>query len=263
MASPDDSPDRGDRGGGSRRAGAPRLYLYVARARGPVGRDRRPPGSTGSPAHTAKFHLDKLVEEGLLDTDFRRLAGRRGRGPVGRRSCTDEQRARWTVSLPERRYELAGELLAAAIEATTAQGWTGQRATPWRQAGRATRTAVGRDGARRDLCDVLAAHGYEPHLEDGDLRHPANCPFHALAREHTALVCGMNLHLLAGPARGARMLGVHRRPGAEPGQLLRGPRTDDDRVHATPDRIGTWAGRGSTRRNGGCARAPGRTAPTR
>ena len=24
----------------------------------------------------------------------------------------------------------------------------------------------------------------------------ANCPFHALAREHTALVCGMNLHLI-------------------------------------------------------------------
>ncbi len=25
----------------------------------------------------------------------------------------------------------------------------------------------------------------------------ANCPFHALARDHTALVCGMNLHLIA------------------------------------------------------------------
>jgi predicted ArsR family transcriptional regulator len=24
----------------------------------------------------------------------------------------------------------------------------------------------------------------------------ANCPFEALAREHTALVCGMNLHLI-------------------------------------------------------------------
>jgi predicted ArsR family transcriptional regulator len=24
----------------------------------------------------------------------------------------------------------------------------------------------------------------------------ANCPFHALARDHTALVCGMNLHLI-------------------------------------------------------------------
>jgi len=24
----------------------------------------------------------------------------------------------------------------------------------------------------------------------------ANCPFHALAREHTELVCGMNLHFV-------------------------------------------------------------------
>jgi hypothetical protein len=27
-----------------------------------------------------------------------------------------------------------------------------------------------------------------------------NCPFHALARTHTALICGMNLELLLGPA---------------------------------------------------------------
>ncbi|WP_433508456.1 hypothetical protein ACQP04_28940 [Pseudonocardia halophobica] len=35
---------------------------------------------TELPRHTAKFHLDKLVEEGLLDTELRRLTGRRGPG---------------------------------------------------------------------------------------------------------------------------------------------------------------------------------------
>jgi hypothetical protein len=46
----------------------------------------------------------------------------------------------------------------------------------------------------------------------------ANCPFHELAREHTALVCGMNLHLIAamldelGQAPGARRT----RPGTGP-----------------------------------------------
>ena len=30
----------------------------------------------------------------------------------------------------------------------------------------------------------------------GDRVVLANCPFHALAREHTALVCSMNLHLI-------------------------------------------------------------------
>ena len=42
---------------------------------------------------------------------------------------------------------------------------------------------------------VLTAHGYEPRGQ-GDRVMLANCPFDALAREHTALVCGMNLHLI-------------------------------------------------------------------
>ncbi len=42
---------------------------------------------------------------------------------------------------------------------------------------------------------MLAAHGYEPRVA-GRRVVLANCPFHALAREHTALVCGMNLHLI-------------------------------------------------------------------
>jgi predicted ArsR family transcriptional regulator len=41
----------------------------------------------------------------------------------------------------------------------------------------------------------LEALGYEPHERDGVVEL-LNCPFHALAQEHTALVCGMNLHLV-------------------------------------------------------------------
>ena len=52
------------------------------------------------------------------------------------------------------------------------------------------------DAAALDgVAAVLAAHGYEPRVQ-GDRVVLANCPFHALAREHTALVCGMNLHLI-------------------------------------------------------------------
>ncbi len=45
------------------------------------------------------------------------------------------------------------------------------------------------------VCDVLATHGYEPRLDDGTVTL-LNCPFHLLAKEHTELVCGMNLALL-------------------------------------------------------------------
>ena len=46
-----------------------------------------------------------------------------------------------------------------------------------------------------DVLALLAEHGYEPRVEGAEIVL-ANCPFHALARDHTALVCGMNLHLL-------------------------------------------------------------------
>jgi predicted ArsR family transcriptional regulator len=49
----------------------------------------------------------------------------------------------------------------------------------------------------RAITDVLADHGYEPRSDD-DAITLINCPFHALAREHTELVCGMNLDLLSG-----------------------------------------------------------------
>ncbi len=183
------------------------LYLYVVSQLDPVSRDQAAAG-VGVARHTAKFHLDKLVEEGLLDTDFRRLTGRQGPGAGRPAKLYRRAAGEVSVSLPERRYDLAGQLMAAAIDEATTAG------TPVHQAldraaasfGAALGEQAGRAAdpgdvatARRDLCDVLAAHGYEPHL-DGDLVTLQNCPFHALAREHTALVCGMNLALVAAAA---------------------------------------------------------------
>ena len=53
----------------------------------------------------------------------------------------------------------------------------------------------GDPAALDDIAAVLDAHGYEPRVQ-GDQVVLANCPFHTLAREHTALVCDMNLHLI-------------------------------------------------------------------
>jgi predicted ArsR family transcriptional regulator len=50
---------------------------------------------------------------------------------------------------------------------------------------------------------VLLSIGYEPQ-DDGDgglLLH--NCPFHRLAKDHTASICAANLALLIGAADGA------------------------------------------------------------
>ena len=49
------------------------------------------------------------------------------------------------------------------------------------------------------MCAALTTHGYEPRIKGAAILL-ANCPFDALAREHTELVCGMNLALLGAVA---------------------------------------------------------------
>src|SRR6186997_3210060 len=90
------------------------LFRYVVDQAEPVSRDQASEG-VGVARHTAKFHLDKLVEEGLLDTEFRRLSGRRGPG-AGRPTKLYRRSARQvTVTLPERHYDLAAQILASGV----------------------------------------------------------------------------------------------------------------------------------------------------
>jgi predicted ArsR family transcriptional regulator len=176
------------------------LYLYVAAQPVPVSRDQAAEG-VDLPRHTAKFHLDKLVEEGLLDTEFRRLSGRRGPG-AGRPTKLYRRSAREVaVTLPQRHYDLAGQILAGAVEAAA------RDAVPVLEAVHRAAADCGRRLGTREqpgegevspldvIATRLAGQGYEPRIRDGVVVL-ANCPFHALAREHTDLVCGMNLHLI-------------------------------------------------------------------
>jgi predicted ArsR family transcriptional regulator len=48
---------------------------------------------------------------------------------------------------------------------------------------------------------VLSARGFEP-ARVGDRLVLRNCPFDALAREHTALVCGVNRDYVGGVLEG-------------------------------------------------------------
>ena len=189
------------------------LYLYVVAQPEPVSRDQAAAGA-GLPRHTAKFHLDKLVADGLLDTGYRRLSGRRGPG-AGRPTKLYRRSGRQVaVTLPPRHYDLAGQILARAVEDAARDGVpvlqavqraaveAGHRlgaAQRLRDEGSAAASgaavALDHAAALEDVAAVLAAHGYEPRVQD-DRVVLANCPFHALAREHTALVCGMNLHLI-------------------------------------------------------------------
>ena len=179
------------------------LYLYVAAQPEAVSRDQAAAG-VDLPRHTAKFHLDKLVEEGMLDTEFRRLSGRRGPG-AGRPTKLYRRSAREvSVTLPPRQYDLAGQILADAVEVAARDGVPVVDAVHQAAAECGRRLGAGAQQVRDavptaspldDVACVLSAQGYEPRVQDGVVVL-ANCPFHALARDHTDLVCGMNLHLI-------------------------------------------------------------------
>src|SRR5215207_4113281 len=91
-----------------------RLYDHVVRAPEPVSRDDVA-GATGVPRPTTAFHLDRLVADGLLDVHYERRSGRTGPGAGRPAKLYRRAEGAVSVSLPERHYDLAGELLAAAM----------------------------------------------------------------------------------------------------------------------------------------------------
>jgi predicted ArsR family transcriptional regulator len=171
-----------------------RLYEYVVRARGPVGRDEACE-AVGISRATAAFHLDRLADEGLLDVLHQRLSGRTGPGAGRPAKLYLRPEREVEVSLPQRSYELAGQLLAGAVEDADAAGGPIRDALASRA--HDTGREMGRGTPSDDPLPLLEAHGFEPRTEAGVVRL-GSCPFHHLAQQHNELVCGMNLHLLEG-----------------------------------------------------------------
>jgi predicted ArsR family transcriptional regulator len=177
-----------------------RLYEHVVRSPRPVSRDDVA-GAVGVPRPTTAFHLDRLVADGLLDVHYERRSGRTGPGAGRPAKLYRRAECSVSVSLPERRYDLAGELLATAVAEAEASGER-PAAVLGRQAFERGRELAAGAGAGRDaVLDVLEEHGFEPRVDDGGIAL-ANCPFHTLAQQHTELVCGMNLRLLEGVVDG-------------------------------------------------------------
>jgi predicted ArsR family transcriptional regulator len=181
------------------------LYLYVSAHPAPVSRDQAA-DALGIARDTAKFHLDKLAEEGLLDIDFKRLTERRGPGAGRPTELYRRSNRQLSVTLPERRYDLAAQLLASAIDDAIADSTpitdalSVAAAARGRTVGDQARAAAGPGVNRERLldctCEALTEQGYAPHRAGGTIVL-SNCPFDAVARDHTQLICGMNLAMLA------------------------------------------------------------------
>ncbi len=191
------------------------LYLHVATQRRPVSRAEAA-AAQGVPRTVAAFHLDKLVEAGLLHVSHGRTTGRRGPG-AGRPAVLYSRAERQhELSIPPRSYALASRLLADAVEEAGADRLL--QAVADREGERQGRTEAGlATTASPDLETVAAAlgrRGYEPERES-DRLWSRNCPFHELSQANPPVICGMNLALLKGLVRGlgAQTLEVRMDPG--------------------------------------------------
>ncbi len=199
-----------------------RVYDYASAAPEGVSRD----GVTralGLARSVAAFHLDKLAEAGLLTVEFRRPAGRAG--PGAGRPAKWYRRAEGEISLsvPERRYDLAATLLARAAERSEREGLSVAVALceAAREEGRRLGAAL-EDGpagmpVRERLLTLLAEAGYAPRVEEGVVVL-GNCPFHLLAEQHRELVCTMNHELLTGLAEAAGLPTAAARLQPSPGR---------------------------------------------
>jgi predicted ArsR family transcriptional regulator len=192
-----------------------RLYEHVVRSPQPVSRDDVA-GAMGVPRPTTAFHLDKLVADGLLDVHYERRSGRTGPGAGRPAKLYRRAECSVSVSLPERRYDLAGELLAGALAEADRSGERPAAVLDRRAFLRGQELGAGRGVGREAVLAVLEEHGFEPRIDDDGVAL-ANCPFHTLAQEHTELVCGMNLRLLEGVLDGVADAGMCASLRPEPG----------------------------------------------
>lgn len=201
------------------------LYDHVAASSEPVSRDDAA-AALGISRELGAFHLDRLVEAGLLETEYRRRSGRTGPG-AGRPAKFYRRGDReLTISFPPRRYDVAADVMATALDRLETSSGADAVRTVARERGEEIgreirRSAGARPGRRRlrvALIDTLRGSGYEPEVDEASgAVHLRNCPFHTLAASHRELTCGMNLAWADGMTDALIDVGLRPELAPEPG----------------------------------------------
>ena len=177
------------------------LYEFVAQQETPVRREEAA-SALGISRELAAFHLDRLVQGGLLEADYRRPAGNRG-GPGAGRPPKRYRRAAGevAVSLPPRRYHLIADVLAEAL--TRGDVLRGAEAVA--EVARRRGSEIGleaRNGSESpwngnrvaaELQKLLQRSDFDPAVDAESRKiYLRNCPYERLASDYRALTCGMN-----------------------------------------------------------------------
>ncbi|WP_425860588.1 helix-turn-helix transcriptional regulator [Arthrobacter sp. TWP1-1] len=154
--------------------------------------------SLGLPRSTIRVHLDRLVDEHLLLVEFRKIGDRTGPGSGRPTKLYTAAHHEVSASVPSRHYDLAAQLLAAAVQHSIDDSVDIQQAL----------AVVAHDEGKRmgraagTIQEMLASTGYEPESDGEGGTIMANCPFHRLSLEHTSVVCSLNGALLGGALEG-------------------------------------------------------------
>jgi len=192
-----------------------RMYEFIRAGRRPITREEAA-ASIGISRKLAAFHLDKLVEVGLLRASFAPVGGIRrvGRTP----KVYEPTEAGVQISIPERHHDLLAEVLIDAVLAEDDGQPAREAATDLaRERGvrlggeERERLRPGRLGTERALtliAAVLAGQGFEPDREGPTRLRLRNCPFQPLAGKAPDLVCGLNHAFLTGVVDGLRATSV-------------------------------------------------------
>jgi predicted ArsR family transcriptional regulator len=194
-----------------------RLYRYVERQTVAVSRDEAAE-AVGTSRAMAAFHLDKLVELGLLRAEYRRLGGRTGRGAGRPSKLYRRSRRQFTLTFPERNHELLARLLAEEAAHHDASSTDAPAGRYGRSLGARARKRISNGAAqprlRQCVEDVLEDLGFEPFRSDtGDTR-ARNCPFDPLSRSYSAVVCRAAIALVGGVIEGSGANSVEARRDA-------------------------------------------------
>jgi predicted ArsR family transcriptional regulator len=188
------------------------LFELVAASPGAMGRDEVA-NATGIPRSTVSFHLDRLVQDGLLAVEFHKPPGKTGPGSGRPAKMYRPVAGEIGASVPDRNYDLAGELMAAAIERSDTAGDPIGEALPAASYGKGRALAE----TAETLEDFLVQAGYLPQPDgDGGFLLP-NCPFHRLSDKFPGVVCTMNGAFLRGAAARFDPSADRVAPAGEPG----------------------------------------------
>jgi predicted ArsR family transcriptional regulator len=182
------------------------LYRYVAKRLAAVGRDEAA-DAVGVSRAMAAFHLDKLVELGLLRAEYRRLSGRSGRGAGRPSKLYRRSRREFAVRLPERNPELLARLLSESVAASAGSARMAEAGYQYGHAlGARSQRRISSGVTPRRLAgcveDVMVEIGFEPVRSGSGDVWARNCPFDPLSRLYPDVVCTTAISMVRGVIRG-------------------------------------------------------------